>query len=70
MTKRVRLNENVHERLLCLKEKTGAKSLNDVIFSLIVIAEEFYIDDGRLDVANKTISLKYDNGKLVEIQIE
>ena len=29
--KRVRLNENVHEKLLYLKQKTDAKSLNDVI---------------------------------------
>ena len=67
--KRVRLNENVHEKLLDLKQKTEAKSINDVIYSLIKIAEEFYINNGTLKAENKQILLKYDNGKLVEIQI-
>lgn len=68
--KRVRLNENVHEKLLYLKKKSGARSINDVILSLILIAEEHYINNGTLNVADKKISLRYDNGKLVEIKIE
>ena len=67
--KRVRLNENVHEKLLYLKQKTDAKSLNDVISSLIEISEEFYITNGVLNVADKQISFKYNNGKIVKIQI-
>lgn len=67
--KRVRLNENVHEKLLDLKHKTNAKSINDVIESLIITAEEIYINNGTLNVSNKQIMLKYDNGKLVELEI-
>ena len=67
--KRVRLNENVHEKLLDLKYKTNAKSINDVIESLIITAEEIYINNGTLNVANKQIMLKYNNGKLVEIEV-
>ena len=68
--KRVRINENVHQKLSNLKEETGAKSLSDVIYSLILIAEEFYTNDGKLNVKNKKILLKYDNGRLVEIEIK
>ena len=67
--KRVRLNENVHEKLLDLKHKTNAKSINDVIESLIITSEEIYINNGTLNVADKQIMLKYDNGKLVELKI-
>lgn len=67
--KRVRLNENVHNKLLYLKKKSKARSINDVIDSLITTAEEIYINDGTLNVADKQIILKYNNGKLVEIQI-
>ena len=68
--KRVRLNENVHKKLLHLKETTNAKSINDVIEALIDISEEFYTNNGTLNVVNKRISFRYDNGKIVEIQIE
>lgn len=68
--KRVRLNENVHEKLLYLKSKTNAKSINDVISELIEISEEFYTNKGTLNVANATVLLKYNNGKIVEIRIE
>ena len=68
--KRVRLNENVHEKLLYLKNKTNAKSINDVISELIEISEEFYTNKGILNVANATVLLKYNNGKIVEIRIE
>ena len=68
--KRVRLNENVHNQLLYLKKQTKAKSINDVITSLMAIAEEFYINEGLLKVADKKVSLKYNNGELVEIKFE
>ena len=68
--KRVRLNQNVHEKLLHLRKKSKARSINDVIISLIEISEEFYINKGTLNVANKKVTFRYDNGKLIEIQIE
>lgn len=68
--KRVRLNQNVHEKLLYLKKQSQARSINDVIESLIITSEEIYINNGTLNVADKQIVLKYSNGKLVEIQIE
>ena len=67
--KRVRLNENVHKKLLHLKETTNAKSINDVIASLIQINEEFYTNKGRLNVKNKIVVFKYNDGQLVEIEI-
>lgn len=67
--KRVRLNQEVHEKLLDLKYKTNAKSINDVITQLIEIAEETYINNGTIKTANKQIIFKYDNGKLVELKI-
>lgn len=70
MTKQVKISKNVHKKLVCLKEQSNAKSINDVISSLITISEEFYTNKGTLNVANKRISFKYDNGKIVEIQIE
>lgn len=69
MTKLVRIEKNVHEKLSDLKQKTNAKSINDVIVQLIEISEEFYINNGRLNIVNKQILLKNDNGKLVEIEI-
>ena len=68
--KRVRLNENVHERLLYLKEKTNARSINDVIQQLITIAEEFYINEGTLNVKGKKVLFKYDKGQLTEIEVK
>ena len=68
--KRVRLNEKVHEKLLHLKKETNAKSINDVINSLIQISEEFYTKQGTLNVRHKKLTFKYDNGKIVEIKIE
>ena len=67
--KRVRLNQNVHEKLLYLKKKSKAKSINDVILSLILIGEEQYLND-KIMTKDKKICLKYDDGKLVEIKIE
>ena len=67
--KRVRLNENVHKKLLHLKETSNAKSINDVISSLIQINEEFYTNKGRLNVKNKIVVFKYNDGQLVEIEI-
>lgn len=67
--KRVRLNENVHKKLLHLKETSNAKSINDVINSLIQINEEFYTNKGRLNVKNKIVVFKYNDGQLVEIEI-
>lgn len=67
--KRVRLNQDVHERLLYLKQKTKARSINDVIESLICIGEEQYLK-GTITAKNKQIMLRYDNGKLVEIQVK
>jgi len=69
MTKLVRIEQDVHETLLHMKEKNNAKSINDVIESLITIAGEFYINKGRLNVAGKNFSIIYDNGEIVEIQI-
>lgn len=68
-TKRVRLNENVHEQLLYLKKQTNAKSINDVINALINIAEEQYLNNGKITTNNKNITLAYNKGVLVEIQI-
>lgn len=70
MTKQVKLSKNVHERLLQLKKKTNAKSINDVILSLLETAEEFYTNDGNIKVSNKKTTFKCNKGKLVEIQIE
>lgn len=69
MTKLVRIEQDVHETLLHMKEKNNAKSINDVIESLITIAGEFYINKGRLNVTGKNFSIIYDNGEIVEIQI-
>ena len=68
--KHVKLSKDVHEKLVYLKKKTNTKTINDVIYSLIQISEEFYTNDGTLKVSNKKVSFKYTNGKLVEIQIE
>lgn len=68
--KRVRLNENVHKKLLYLKQKNNAKSINDVISELITISEEFYTNNGVLNVTDAKVLLKYDDGKLVEIEIK
>jgi len=68
--KRVRLNQNVHEKLLHLRKKSKARSINDVIESLLILADETYINEGILNVANKKVTFRYDNGKLIEIQIE
>ena len=65
--KRVRINKKVHERLLYLKEKSNAKSINDVIEALIIIAEEQYLQ-GKITADGKKILLDYD-GKLVTIKI-
>lgn len=70
MTKQVKISKKLHKKLVYLKETTNAKSINDVIESLINISEEFYTNNGTLNVANKRISFRYDNGKIVEIQIE
>ena len=69
MTKLVRIDKDVHEKLSELKQKNNAKSINDVIKSLIEISEEFYTNQGTLNIANKQILLKNDNGKIVEIEI-
>lgn len=66
--KRVRLQENIHEKLLYLKRKSNAKSINDVIASLILIAEEQYLQ-GHISADNKDILLRYDDGRLVEIKM-
>jgi len=68
-TKRVRINKNVHEKLLYLKKQTNAKSINDVIEALIHIAEEQYLN-GKITANNKKITLEYNKGVLVEIKIE
>ena len=70
MTKQVKISKELHKKLVYLKETTNAKSINDVIESLIDISEEFYTNNGTLNVVNKRISFRYDNGKIVEIQIE
>lgn len=70
MTKQVKISKKLHKKLVYLKETTNAKSINDVIESLIDISEEFYTNNGTLNVVNKRISFRYDNGKIVEIQIE
>ena len=70
MTKQVKKKKKLHKKLVYLKETTNAKSINDVIESLIDISEEFYTNNGTLNVVNKRISFRYDNGKIVEIQIE
>ncbi len=67
--KRVRLNENVHKKLLHLKEKNNARSINDVIEALLQITDDIDLNTGTLNVSEKTISIKYNNGKIVEIQI-
>jgi len=68
--KRVRLNEKVHKKLLYIKQQTKAKSINDVIESLVTIYEEYYTAEGTLKVSDKKVLLKYNNGKLVEIKME
>ena len=70
MTKQVKISKKLHKKLVYLKEITNAKSINDVIESLIDTSEEFYTNNGTLNVVNKRISFRYDNGKIVEIQIE
>ena len=70
MTKQVKISKKLHKKLVYLKETNNAKSINDVIESLIAISEEFYTNNGTLNVDNKRISFRYDNGKIVEIQIE
>jgi len=67
--KRVRLNQDVHNRLLCLKQKSQARSINDVIEALIYIGEEQYLN-GRITTKNKQVMLRYNDGKLVEIQVK
>jgi hypothetical protein len=59
----------VHERLLYLKQQTKARSINDVIDALICIGEEQYLN-GTITTSNKQIMLRYDKGKLVEIQVK
>lgn len=68
MTKQVKINKKVHERLTCLKSKTNAKSINDVIIALINIGEEQYLH-GTIHAKGKKILLDYDDGKLVTIKI-
>ena len=68
--KRVRLNENVHEKLLHLKQQNNEKSINDVIETLINIFDDVNLNTGTLNVEEKTVSLKYSNGKLVELKFE
>lgn len=70
MTKQVKISKKLHKKLVYLKETTNAKSINDVIEALIDISEEFYTNNGTLNVVNKRISFRYDNSKIVEIQIE
>lgn len=70
MTKQVKISKNVHEKLLYLKQINNEKSINDVINNLIKIAGEYYINDGIINVENKKILFKYDDGKLVEIEIK
>ena len=70
MTKQVKISKKLHKKLVYLKEQKNEKSINDVIESLIAISEEFYTNNGTLNVVNKRISFRYDNGKIVEIQIE
>ena len=70
MTKQVKISKKLHKKLVYLNETTNAKSINDVIEALIDISEEFYTNNGTLNVVNKRISFRYDNGKIVEIQIE
>jgi predicted CopG family antitoxin len=67
-TKRVRLNENVHKKLLNLKKKSQARSINDVIETMLEAIDEDYIT-GTIQTENKYITLKYNSGKLVEIQV-
>lgn len=67
--KRVRLNKNVHERLMYLKKQTNAKSINNVIEALITIAEEQYLN-GKITANDKEITLEYNKGVLVEINIK
>ena len=68
--KRVRLNENVHKKLLYLKETNKYRSINDVIETLLNITGNVDLNTGTLNVTKRTVSLKYDDGKLVEIHIE
>ena len=68
--KRVRLNENVHKKLLYLKETNKYRSINDVIETLLNITGNIDLNTGTLNVTERTVSLKYDDGKLVEIKIE
>ena len=68
MTKQVKISKNVHEKLLYLKHKNNAKSINDVICSLIKISEEYYTNDGTINLKNKDFKIKYSNGRIVEIE--
>ena len=68
MTKQVKISKKLHKKLVYLKETTNAKSINDVIEALIDISEEFYTNNGTLNVVNKRISFRYDNDKIVEIK--
>lgn len=67
--KHVKLSKNVHDKLLYLKQESDARTISDVIESLIITAEEIYLT-GKLNVVDKQIVLKYSNGKLVEIKME
>lgn len=69
MTKQVKISKNVHEQLLCLKRKSEAKSISDVIHSLIIIGQEQYLT-GTIKAEDKKILLKYNNGKLVELKVK
>lgn len=68
MTKQVKISKNIHKKLIILKSKTNAKSINDVITSLINIGEEQYLQ-GTIQTEGKEILLDYDDGKLVAIKI-
>ena len=65
-TKRVKVNENVHEQLLYLKKQSNAKSINNIIEALLFIAEEHYLSSEH----SKRIILEYNKGVLVEIRIK
>ena len=58
MTKQVKISKKLHKKLVYLKETTNAKSINDVIEALIDISEEFYTNNGTLNVVNKRISFR------------
>ncbi len=69
MTKQVKIYDDVHERLVYLKREKNAKSINEVITSLIIIGEEQYLH-GKIPATGKKIQLEYDSGRLVEIKIK